>query len=124
MGYDRSAAVKYAEQHWNIPCDDGVIWLTNESINIEAKRKELKAPAADGWQALFVSDHPNFSEKAVFRRTVGGIIEEKLIHDWRGLADCAHFLSRALSEGGVKVQERGVSELVNTLQRRSDTKTL
>ncbi len=124
MGYNRDRAVEYAEAHWNVPCDDGVFWLTNERIVIETKRKELKAPAAEGWQAMFVQGDGTDPEKAVFRRTVGSITEEKIISGWAGLADCAHFLSRCLTAGDVKVNERGVRELVTALQARSDTKTL
>src|ERR1700694_2161795 len=87
-------------------------------------RRELKALAAEGWDPMFVQGDGRDPEKAVFRRTVGGSIQEKKIHDWAGLADCAHFLSRCLSAGGAKIAERGVRELVATLQARSDTKTL
>ena len=124
MAYDRDAAVKYAEAHWNVPCDDGVLWLSNEALRIDTLRKQLHAPAADGWQPMFVKGDGSDPEKAVFRRTVGSHVEEKLINGWAGLADCAHFLSRCLSAGGAKINERGVTELVNTLQARTDTKTL
>lgn len=124
MAYKRDDAVKYAAKHWNIPCDDGVFWLSNERISVAAKRKQLKAPEADGWQPMFVKGDGTDPEKAVFRRTVGGVTEEKLINGWDGLADCAHYLSRCLTTGGAKIDERGVTGLVNTLQARSDTKTL
>lgn len=124
MAYNRDDAVSYADRHWNIPCDDGVFWLTNEAIVVETKRRQLHAPAAAGWQPMFVKGDGTEPEKAVFRRTVGGLTEEKIINGWAGLADCAHFLSRCLSAGGVKVSERGVTELVSTLQNRADTKTL
>ena len=124
MAYDRNAAVKYAEKHWNIPCDDGIFWLSNERISIAAKRKEHKAPESEGWKAFFVKGDGTEPEKAVFRRTVAGKTEEKVINGWAGLADCAHFLSRCLSAGGAAIDERGVTSLVNTLQARSDTKTL
>src|ERR1700749_4049589 len=124
MAFDRDAAVKYADKHWNLPCDDGVFWLTNDVVNIAAQRKELHAPAADGWQPMFVKGDGREPEKAVFRRTTGGVTEEKIINGWAGLADCAHFLSKCLSAGGAKVNERGVRELVNTLQARADAKTL
>ena len=124
MSYQRNDAVDYARKFWNIPCDDGVFWLTDERINISQKRRELKAPEADGWKAMFVKGDGPEPEKAVFRRTVGANVEEKIINGWAGLADCAHFLSRCLSAGGAKVDERGVSSLVNTLQDRSDTRTL
>ena len=124
MGYDRDKAIKYAETFWNIPCDDGIFWLTNDRVSIEAKRKELKAPAVDGWQPMFVEGDGTDPEKAVFRRTVGSVIEEKIINGWAGLADCAHFLLRCLTAGGANVNERGVAGLFQTLQARADTKTL
>jgi hypothetical protein len=124
MAYDRDKAVKYADKYWNIPCDDGVLWLTDEQFLIDMKRRELRAPVADGWQAMFVRGNGTDPEKAVFQRTVGAVTEEKLISGWAGLADCAHFLSRCLTAGGATVKERGVRELVDTLQGRSDTKTL
>ena len=124
MPFKRDDAVRYAEKYWNIPCDDGIFWLTDERINIARKRTELKAAEADGWKAMFVKGDGNEPEKAVFRRSVGGVIEEKIINPWAGLADCAHYLSRCLSAGGASVDERGVRSLVNTLQERQDTKTL
>jgi len=124
LGFNRDSAVKYAEKYWNVPCDDGLLWLTNEAIVIEKKRKELNAPAAAGWQALFVKGSGADPEKAVFRRAVGAVTEEKVISGWAGLADCAHFLSRCLTAGGASLSERGVRELVETLQLRADTKTL
>jgi hypothetical protein len=128
MAYDRDAAVNHADTHWNIPCDDGKFGLTNDRPAVATKRKELHAPAADGWQPMFVDDgmHADgtHAEKFVFRRTVGAVTEEKIINEWDGLADCAHFLSECLSKGGAKVDEWGVAGLVSTLQNRSDTKTL
>jgi hypothetical protein len=124
MAYKRDDAVKYAAKHWNIPCDDGVFWLSNERISVEAKRKQLKASAADGWQPKFVQGLGSEPEIAVFERMVGGVKEQKLINGWDGLADCAHYLSRCLTTGGAKIDERGVTGLVNTLQARADTKTL
>jgi hypothetical protein len=125
MAFNRDNAFKYAERFWNIPCDDGLLWLTDDVIVVENKRRELKAPSSDGWQPMFVPD-PDGSraEKAVFRRTVGGKTEDKLINGWAGLADCAHYLSRCLSAGGAATNERGVAQLVQTLQARPDTKTL
>ncbi|MBI4904819.1 MAG: hypothetical protein HY820_14355 [Acidobacteria bacterium] len=123
MAFNRDDAVNYAKKHWNIPCHDGVFWLSNEAIVIEQWRKRLKAPAADGWEPMFVDDGKG-REKAVFRRTVGSTIEEKLISPWEGIADCAHYLSLCLTAGGAKINERGVTGLVNTLQERGDTKTL
>src|SRR6476660_5980965 len=124
MGDKLADSVAYAQRYWNTPCDDGVFWLTNERISVEAKRKQLNAPASDGWQAMFVRGDGTDPEKAVFRRTVGSMIQEKVINGWAGLADCSHFLSRCLTAGGANLNERGVGELVAALQTRSDTKTL
>ena len=127
MKIDRTKAIDYARRFWNRPCDDGVFWLTSHAIDVAKKRIELKAPASDGWEPFFVSggtrpgDDP---EQAVFQRTVGGVVETKLIQEWAGLADCAHYLSKCLQAGGIKVSELGVGSLVNTLQARADTKTL
>jgi hypothetical protein len=124
MGYDRDKAIDYARRYWDRPCDDGVFWLTNEAVNVEQKRKELKAPAKGGWEALFAPDGMG-GEKAVFRRTAfDGTLEEILIQGWAGLADCAHFLSRSLQSGGINISELGVGSLVMNLKARADTKTL
>jgi len=123
MSLDRAKAIAFARKHWTIPCDDGLLCLDNEVLTIEHKRRELRAPAAEGWEARFVrytDETGAISEKAVFRKGT----EEKLINDWAGLADCAHFLSRCLQAGGVNVNQRGVHGLVMALQERSDTRTL
>jgi len=131
MPFNRNNAVKFADKHWNIPADDGIFWLSNQGVVIEQVRQKnvigtpfwQRAPAADGWQPFFVDDG-NGGEKAVFRRVFNGKTEEILINPWEGIADCAHFLSRCLTAGGVKVEQRGVPGLVNALQARSNTKTL
>jgi hypothetical protein len=131
MAYKRTDAVSFADSHWNIPADDGVFWLSDQSVSITQVRMHnviptstwKKAPVADGWQPFFVDDGLG-GEKAVFRRVVSGVTEEILINPWAGIADCAHFLSRCISAGGVKINERGVPSLVNTLQGLNNTKTL
>ncbi len=123
MAIDRVKAIEYAKRFWNRPCDDGVFWLRDQAVNVEQKRRELRASARDGWEALFVADG-NGGEKAVFQRTVGGLPETKLIQPWEGLADCAHFLSKCLQAGGIPISELRVPTLVKKLQERSDTKTL
>ena len=123
MGYDRKKAIKYAETYWDRPCDDGVFWATDGVRNVAHWRVKLKAPEKDGWAARFVDDGTG-GEHAVFRRTVAGKLEEKEIQPWAGLADCAHYLSRCVTAGGVKIQERGVTSLIHALQARKDTKTL
>lgn len=131
MAYVRASAIKYADKFWNIPADDGIFWLDNQSVsiaqvrlsNVIPMRSWTKAPVADGWQPFFVDDK-NGGEKAVFRRGNGPNPEEILINPWEGIADCAHYLSRCLSAGGLKIAERGVPQLVDKLQSLSNTKTL
>ena len=122
MAINRVATMDYAERYWDRPCDDGVIWLTYGAINVEQKRRELGAPASEGWEALFEKDGLG-SEQAVFRNSRTG--EGWLIHPWEGLADCAHFISKCLQAGGINVPvELDVGRLLSALQARSDTKTL
>jgi len=131
MGFSRKNAVDFADKHWNTPADDELFWLSNQAVGIAQVRAAnviptsswKKAPAADGWQPFFVNDGSG-GEKAVFRRVVGGITEEILINPWEGIADCAHFLSRCLTAGGLKIAERGVPSLVAKLQSLSNAKTL
>jgi len=126
MAYDRGAALKYAETYWTKPCHDEVFWRTDGAVSIPYMRKALKAPTSEGWEAVFVRKLDAagaLSEKAVFRRASDP--REIEISPWDGLADCANFLSHCLQAGGAKeVKERGVRELVGTLQARKDTKTL
>jgi hypothetical protein len=123
MPYDRAAAIDYARRFWNQPCDDGVFWLTNAEVNVARKRHELGAKVADGWEARFIPDGRG-AEQAVFQRTVGvGPPEIKVIQPWEGLADCAHYLSRCLTTGGLRIAFLSVPKLVKALQSRSDTKT-
>src|SRR5271167_1927417 len=112
MGFNRTSALDYAKRFWNRPCDDGVFWLTNQAIDVEKKRKELRAPASDGWEALFVSDGKG-AEQAVFQRTSGGLIDTITIQPWEGLADCAPFWSKCLQAGGIKISQLGVPKLVS-----------
>src|SRR5438045_88816 len=127
MGFNRTDAVNFADRHWNTPADDGIFWLSNQGVSIGQVRNHnvigtpywKKAPVADGWQPFFVDDGTG-GEKAIFRRVVGGVTEEILINPWEGIADCAHFLSRCLTAGGAKTDERGVPGLVQTLQARSN----
>ncbi len=66
----------------------------------------------------------NNAEEAVFRREVGGKVDDIVIQPWDGLADCAHFLSRCLTAGGFAIREISVPKLVAHLTARGDTKVL
>ena len=107
MRYDRDAAVAYARQYWDRPCDDGIFWRTDYAVDVAQMRKALHASAKDGWEARFVPDDAG-AEHAVFRREVGGKVDEIEVQPWDGLADCAHFLSRCLTAGGFSIREISV----------------
>jgi hypothetical protein len=120
---NRTAAIDFARSHWDTVADDGVFWLSSEAVSVEAKRVQLGAALRDGWDFKFVTylDAGKLAEKAVFAKGSA----EKLVQDWAGLADCAHFLSRILRAGGITGAESlSVPRLVEILQQRADTRTL
>ncbi|WP_372899194.1 hypothetical protein [Stieleria sp.] len=125
MALNRSAALEYAAKYWNKPCSDGYFMLSDKAVRISQKRKELKAPESDGWEARFVpefsSDGHMVGESAVFQKPNG---DEILIHGWDGLADCAHYICQCLKTGNVSVHEMSVPKLVKKLRAQSDVKTL
>ena len=121
MVYNRSAATDYADRFWDRPCDDGVVWLTDGSIDIAAQRRAKHAPEGDGWQARFVDDGSG-AEMLAFVKTAP--LATKVVQGWAGLADCAHFVSKCLQKGGINIFDLGVPGLVAKLQARVDTKTL
>jgi hypothetical protein len=117
MPLNRKAAIDYARRFWDRPCDDGVVWLTNAPIHVDHARKDLGTPASEGWEARFIPDGMG-AEKAVFQRPFRGFIQHKLIHQWDGLADCAHFLSKCIQAGGTHVSEISVPKMVRSLMDR------
>lgn len=135
MPYNRTNALAYADQYWNIPCDDGLFWDANFAVHIDKVRAHnvmgvswwKPAPIADGWMPE-LGLNPNGEEIAIFTRngsaTAADVI---LIHPWGGMADCAHYLTRCLSAGGFPIQEISVPKLVAHLQdpqKHPNTKTL
>lgn len=142
MSFNRNAAVQYADRYWNIPADDGTVYIVKavsgtggrgstevsmavsiadvRTRNVIPTQTWQKAPVNENWQPFFVNDG-KLAEKLVFRHAGSPDI---VINEWAGLADCAHFLSRCLTAGGVRVQEAGVPKLLEALQRLSNTKTL
>ncbi len=74
MPIDRNAAVEYARKYWNRVTDDDKFWTSNAVVSLPDKRRTMKAPASDGWEAFFVSDGA-VGESAVFQRTVAGKTE-------------------------------------------------
>jgi len=125
MAFQRDGMLQYAKRYWNRPCNDGYFMLNDGAVDIEQKRLELKAPASEGWEAVFLAEFNSGGglkgEYAAFQKPNG---DEIPIHGWRGLADCAHYISKCLEPGGIKVHEMSVPKLVTTLRQRGDTKTL
>jgi len=119
MAINRAAAFDFAKRFWNRPCDDGIFWTADAPVSIAQKRRELRAPESDGWEALFIPNGEG--EDAVFQKPSG---DTKLIQGWKGLDDCAHYLCRCLHAEGIVVNRVSVGELVRDQQARSDTKTL
>jgi len=124
VGYNRDSAVSYARLHWMEPCDDGVIALaSNGPLVVEQERKRLGATGTD-WLPRFqkVARGAEFVERFVFFNPSTKEIRKS--HEWEGLADCAHFLSKCVSAGGVPLSTDWVPTIVDTLRRLDSTKTL
>jgi hypothetical protein len=149
MPLNRLATVRYAQDHWNSPCDDGYFCSYTAAggrvVIREAHarlRRQGKLPDPDNWRAVFLPADSG-SERACFiRPNPNGtlIFKEKKpagdLMDWpenppadltgrfdmvpfhedHGLVDCAHFVSRCLSTGGIKINHAGVPELVRALR--------
>ena len=125
MSIDRKAAVDYARKFWNRVADDDKFWTTHKVVLLADQRKSMKAPASEGWEALFVPDGTG-NEKAVFRRTVAGKTEDKPdpIATFDQLDDCTHYVCRCLLKEGVALTETPrANELAEAMIRSSKTKT-
>ena len=124
MPYNRKSTIAYAKKYWDRPCADGLVCLFTDKINIEKQRKLKHAPLKDGWEALFVSDGQG-AEKLVFQRP-GPPSDKNIIdvHGWKGLADCAHFLSQCLSAGGLAIHETGATEIINKISKLAGAKVV
>lgn len=120
MKLNRAGAVAYARAHWDTVCDDGVFWFSNYSVNVEQKRRELKASVFDGWKFKFRTFKDG--EQAIF--TDGRT--EKIVGQDPGIADCAHYLSRCLIKGGGADLKgaRSPAMLIMELQEKAATITL
>ena len=126
MALDRKAAVDYAKKFWNRVADDDKIAISSGQILLADKRKSMKAPASDGWEAFFVSDGAA-GEKAVFRRTINGKVEQMRdpIADWDALDDCTHYVCRCLIKEGIELRQTGrANELAEAMIKSENTKTL
>jgi hypothetical protein len=111
-------------------------------VHIEAVRKQLHArgklpnpetwqavflPALNGEQACFIRPSPQGTELSLPHkpRALQGRFEVVPFHEDRGLVDCAHFASKCLKAGGVKIpNESWVPSLVQLVRNLPDTRTL
>lgn len=126
MPINRQAAVDYAAKYWNRVTDDDKFWISSEAVMLADKRKSMKAPAADGWEAFFVPDGSG-GENAVFRRTVSGKIEDMPdpIATMKDLDDCTHYVCRCLLKEGIVLKETPrANELAEAMLASPSTKTL
>jgi hypothetical protein len=136
VAFNRDDAVSYAADHWNTVCDDELIYLYGGTINTRLKKRELRLPDPDSWDVVFLPDpsSPRTKEQAFFYRPTDGDaptpatrdqFELVKFHEDKGLADCAHYLSKCLQAGGLKgFLHPGVPDLVSSLRGLSHTKTL
>lgn len=105
-------------------------------------RRQGKLPDPDNWRAVFLPDSSGGERACFVRPNPNGILifkepnPQSDILDWpenppadltgrfdvvpfhedHGLVDCAHFVSRCLSTGGVRINHAGVPELVTALR--------
>jgi hypothetical protein len=144
MPLDRSKVMDYADKHWMYPCDDGFVYSYTSpggKLVVEEKRTQLhrqgKLPDPDSWEAVFIPATGN-KERACFIRpnpTSGeslsppdhpakfpapyqGRFDVVTFHEDKGLVDCAHFVSRCVSSGGIALKHSYVPDLVEDLTRK------
>ena len=154
MPLDRTKVMNYVKKHWFTPCDDDLLYsYVKGTVNVKNERHRLqqagKLPGS-GWIAVLLPelDADNHAiigkEKGCFIRAnpngqeiIAGTKPEQLTgkfeivpfyqhageHD--GLVDCAHYVSRCLSAGGVRINQPGVPGLVQELRmKHADTRTI
>lgn len=140
---DRAKAVEYANQHWDIPCDDNVVNHIPFTTLLAKEMSKLANPSE--WKPFFLrtsSWRPNRAAEIeeeltlVRNRTRNELLAIKYdslripasdkiaLWGWKGLLDCAHYVSRCLTFAGIKTQTIGVSDLIKLLTDRHDTKAL
>jgi hypothetical protein len=158
MPLNRVATLRYAQDHWMIPCDDGYFYsYTAPGGRVVIRevhnrlRRQGKLPDPDNWQAVFLPDSST-GERACFIRPnpqgtplyphrqvvvegleledsffppaeLSGPFDVVTFHEDHGLVDCAHFISKCLSAGGIKVFQPFVPTLVQTIRNLPDSMT-
>lgn len=106
-GYDRKAAMDYARSYWDRPCKDGLVYTFQSPINT----KTMKPPG------------PSFVLKFVPYKDVERLVwtdgsSDVVVHEWAGLADCAHFISSCLTAGGAGIQTNWVPNFPGLLKSK------
>ena len=148
--FDRAAAKAWADIHWCIPCEDGVVWTNRGPLQIDHAREKLNGPSSDWWPVFLQPKESEFQDWLFFIKrswTVDRLqtvqfhqervpeADLRVICTWHnqgsslpgvpsGLNDCAHFVSECIRAGGIKVGSPGVPELVKELRKLGNTKTL
>ena len=126
MPIDRDTAIAYAKKFWNRACDDEKIAISSGWLLLSDKRKEMHAPASDGWEVFFVANQTTL-ETAVFRRTVNGVVEQMphVVVSNDLLDDCTHYVSRCVVKEGIKIHETfRANDLITALIAADSTKVL
>jgi hypothetical protein len=147
----RSDVQTYVNKYWDVPCDDGVVESIPYTQLLQTARQGLRRSGEDPaqWKPVFLrnyNDHDGTpqcaagctSEELYLIRqtlypTLGGVAYDKdrigasdkvFLQGWKGLLDCAHYVSRCLSAGGVAMNTGYVPTLVSSLRNLRDTRTL
>ena len=142
MSLNRDAVRSYVNKHWFTVCDDGTFQSRLKgTVRVEKVRAELAAkgqlPNSSSWRMVFLPDVTasgtpiNGEERACFVRSNAsgqslsvrhvppellGKFDIVTFHRDKGLVDCAHYVSRCLTAGGVKINDASVPSLVAKLQ--------
>jgi hypothetical protein len=139
MALNRTALRTYADTYWWRPCQDGDVWLSGSPIKIavEMRRRNL---SPSEWTAVFLT--PNAGDYIdglyLLKNThvpllAGGSYAATSfpsadcieVQAWRGLNDCAHFVSECLRAGGIQgIYSVSVANLIGKLRAAANTKTL
>jgi len=138
---NRTAVANFARSFWDIPCPDNKVAGINYSYHLGQAKARLKKRGVvdiDTWKPIFLREESTNSQEGLYlvhpdafsraraqhlRSTVEAGNREQ-IHPDKGLLDCAHYVSVALTRGGVTVATDSAPQLQNLMQARADTRTL
>jgi hypothetical protein len=129
--YNRDAAGNYADSFYDMPCDDGFIAMSTGICNVEQEfKKRMKGEKRDDWEAKFFWDFVDpktgtmHDEAACFENKASRA-NRVLFCPWKGMNDCAHFVSKCLQDGGLRksIYSPRVPDLEKNLRQLTITKT-